>query len=164
MQNIEAIKERESKVQAEPIRKITKKGEEEIEQSFESTPVEGDLPKQLPVLEAQTPGDTTAEHGKHLFDANCDICQGKVVRAPEVQERVTGAEEGREEAAEPQRWGVGTCGCVSVSMHLCSLGFYNVSFVMHCSYCTAGQFCRQKNGAVWFEIKDFVVNVFQFCL
>ena len=143
---------------AEPIRKITKKGEEEIEQSFESTPVEGDLPKQLPVLEAQTPGDTTAEHGKHLFDANCDICQGKVVRAPEVQEGVTGAEEGREEAAEPQRWGVGAC--VGVSVRLCSLGFYNVR--QHWSYRKAGKFCTQKNGVVVFEIEDFVVHICNF--
>ena len=66
--------------------------------------MEGDLPKQLPVLEARTPGDTTSEHGKHLFDANCDVCQGKVVRAPEVQEVITGEEEGKEGAAEPQRW------------------------------------------------------------
>ena len=99
---------------AEPIRKITKKGEEEIEQNYESTPVEGDLPKQLPVLEARTPGDTTSEHGKHLFDANCDICQGKVVRAPEVQEVAAGDEEGKEGATEPQR-----CGCVGVRIHAC---------------------------------------------
>ena len=132
-------------MQAEPIRKITKKGEEEIEQSFESTPVEGDLPKQLPVLEAQTPGDTTAEHGKHLFDANCDICQGKVVRAPEVQEGVTGAEEGREEAAEPQRWGACGCVCLCVCALLVHIMLDNIAPTIQLENFADKKLCNVQN-------------------
>ena len=92
MQNLEAIQEREKELNKanSAIRKITKKGEEEIESEFtETNTAEVEQPKHVPVAELPGQDNTTAEHGKHLFDANCDICQGKVVRAVSAQQSLS---------------------------------------------------------------------------
>ena len=96
LQNIDAIKERERELNKKDstVRKITKKGEEEIERDYEEPPPEVEPSKPLPVLDPKTKHNTTSEHSKHLFDADCEICQGKVVKGIENQEPTVGGGEG----------------------------------------------------------------------